>query len=84
MCSSDLRSPDAMKDPVRMKTPASAAAGPTVGANSRGGVTADAIGWLEIGPMDSGGTGEGLYVGIRTQRTQTHTVLPRFRALVRR
>jgi len=36
-------------DPVRMKTPASAAAGPTVGANCRGGVTADAIGWLEIG-----------------------------------
>ena len=31
-----------------MKTPASAAAGPTVGANCRGCVTADAIGWLKM------------------------------------
>src|SRR5664279_3032165 len=43
------RSPKVMMDPVRMKTPASAAAGPTVGANCRGGVTADAIGWLKLG-----------------------------------
>src|SRR5664279_5007995 len=53
------RSPEAMTDPVRMKTPASAAAGPTVGANCRGGVTADAMGWLMLGPMDAGGAGEG-------------------------
>ena len=45
--------------PVRMKTPASAAAGPTVGANCRGGITADAMRWLMLGPMDAGGTGEG-------------------------
>ena len=41
--------PDAMIEPVRMKTPASAATDPTVGANCRGGITADAIGWLELG-----------------------------------
>ena len=53
------RSPEAKTDPVRMKTPASAAEGPTVGANCRGGITADAIGWLELGPMDAVGSGEG-------------------------
>ena len=36
-------------EPVRMKTPASAAASPTVGANCRGGVTTDAMGWLKCG-----------------------------------
>ena len=62
-----------MKEPVRMNTPASAAAGPTVGANYRRGELIDAMGWLELGPMDAVGTGEGLCVGLRTQRTRTHT-----------
>jgi hypothetical protein len=54
------RSPEeAMTDPVRMKTPASAAAGPMVGANCRGGVTAVAMGRLKAGMMDTGGSGEG-------------------------
>ena len=53
------RSPESMMEPVRMNTPASAAACPTVGANCRGGNTADAIGWLMLGPMDAGDTGEG-------------------------
>ena len=30
-----------------------------ISAYCRGGVTADAMGWLELGPMDAGGTGEG-------------------------
>ena len=38
-----------MREPVRIKTPASVAAGPMVGDNCRGGITADAIGWLEFG-----------------------------------
>ena len=54
------RSPESMMESVRMITPASAAAGPTVGANCRGGITADAIGWLRVGPMDAGGSGRGL------------------------
>ena len=71
-------------DPDRMNTPASAAAGPTVGANCRRGETTDAIGRLMLGPMDPGDTGEGLCVGKHTD-THTHTHdLPRFRALVRR
>ena len=47
------------EDSVRMETPASAAASPTVGANCHGGITADAIDRLMLGPMDAGGTGEG-------------------------
>ena len=71
-------------DPVRMNTPASAAAGPTVGANCRRGETTDAMGRLKLGPMDAGDTGEGLCVGTHTQ-THTHAHdLPRFGALVRR
>ena len=35
--------------PVRMNTPASATTGPMVGANYRGGVTADAMGRLKLG-----------------------------------
>ena len=35
--------------PVQMETPASAAAGPTVGANYHGGIMADAIGRLKLG-----------------------------------
>ena len=70
--------------PVRMETPASAAAGPTVGANCRGGVTADAIGWLMLGPMDAGGTGEGARKSEHIQNADEHKDLPRFRALVRR
>ena len=78
------RSPEAMTDPVRMKTPASVAAGPTVGANCRGGITEDAIDRLTLGPMDTGGTGEGWRIGIHTSKySKTHD-LPRFRALVRR
>ena len=42
-----------------MKTPADAARGPTVGANCRGVDETDAMGWLKLGPMDSGGSGEG-------------------------
>ena len=50
----------------------------------RGGITADAISRLMLGPMDTGGTGEGWCVGIRTPKySRTHD-LPRFRALVRR
>jgi hypothetical protein len=45
-------------DPVRILTPASAAAGPTVGANCRGGVTADAMGMAKLwGRWDAGGPG---------------------------
>ena len=62
-----------MTDPVRMNTPASTAAGPTVGANCRRGEQTDAIGWLKLGPMDAVGTGEGLCAGLCTQRTQTQT-----------
>ena len=69
--------------PVQIETPASAAAGPTVGANCRGGVTADAMGWLELGPMDAGGTGEGARKSERMQHTDKHEGLPRFKALVR-
>ena len=35
--------------PVRMKTPSSTAASPTVGTNCRGGGTADAMGRLKLG-----------------------------------
>ena len=35
-------------EPVRMETLANAATCPTVGANYRGGVTVDAIGWLKL------------------------------------
>ena len=38
-----------MKFPVRILTPASTAAGPTVGANCRGGGTTDAMGRLKLG-----------------------------------
>ena len=48
----------------------------------RGGVTADAMGWLELGPMDAGGTGEGARKSERIQHTDEHERLPRFRALV--
>ena len=44
-----------MKFPVRITTPASTAAGPTVGANCRGFGTADAMGRLKYGPMDASG-----------------------------
>ena len=36
-----------------MYTPDSAAAGPTVGANCRGGITGDAMGWLKVGAMST-------------------------------
>ena len=42
-----------------MNTPAGAAASPTVDANCRRVDKTDAMGWLELGPMDSGGSGEG-------------------------
>ena len=38
---------------------ASAAAGPTVGANCRRGEQTDAMGRLKLGPMDASGFGEG-------------------------
>ena len=56
-----------------METPASAAAGPMVGSNYRRGEQTDAIGWLKLGPIDAGGTGEGWCVGLRTRNTRTHT-----------
>src|SRR3954462_10358869 len=46
-------SPVPMRLPVRMNTPASAAACPTVGTNCRGGVTADATGGLSWGQMSA-------------------------------
>ena len=50
----------------------------------RGGITADAIGWLKLGPMDAGGTGEGYCANERMQNHTNTQGLPRFRALVRR
>ena len=50
----------------------------------RGGFTADAIGWLKLGPMDAGGTGEGYHAKERMQDHTNTQGLPRFRALVRR
>ena len=38
----------------------------------RRGVTADAIGWLKLGPMDAGGTGEG---ECTNEHTQTNTTI---------
>ena len=35
-------------EPVRMETPANVATCPTVGTNCRGGIIADAIGWLKL------------------------------------
>ena len=67
------RSPELMMEPVRNITPASAAACPTVGANCRGGITADAIGWLMLGPMDVGGTGEGFCANEQIQDHTKHT-----------
>ena len=50
-------------EPVRMETLANAATCPMVGANCRGGVTADAIGWLKLGARwDVGESGEGVCV----------------------
>jgi len=50
-----------------METPANATACPTVGANCRGGVTADAIGWLKLGLAKTlGESGE----GVRTQEAR--------------
>jgi hypothetical protein len=60
-----------MTDPVRIKTPASAAAGPMVGANCHGGVTAVAMGRLKLGPMDAGGSGRGIGV-VETVHKETH------------
>jgi len=57
-------------DPVRMKTPAGAAASPTVGANYRRVDEKDAMGWLKLGPMDSGGSGEGGRAEEHTRCTQ--------------
>ena len=59
--------------PVRMETLASAAAGPTVGANYHHGEQTDAIGWLKLEPMDADGTGEEWCVELRTRKTQAHT-----------
>ena len=45
-----MRSPDAEAvEPVRMITPASVTADPTVGANCRSVVTTDAMGRLKVG-----------------------------------
>ena len=58
--------------PIRMETPASAATGPTVGANCRHGEQTDAWGRLKLGPMDTGGTGEEWCVELHT-RSKAHT-----------
>ena len=42
----------------------------------RGGNTADAIGWLMLGPMDAGGTGEGYCATVRIWIIRTHTIYP--------
>ena len=42
------------------------------------------MGWLELGPMDAGGTGKGARKSEHMQNTDEHEDLPRFRALVRR
>ena len=49
-----------------------------------GGVTADVMGWLKLGPMDAGGTEEGAHKSEHMQNIDEHESLPRFRALVRR
>ena len=62
------RSPEVVMEPVRMKTPASAAACPTVGANCRGGVTADAIGMAKCGAVRTlEAFGEGLHAEKRAR-----------------
>ena len=75
------RSPEAMMDPVRMKTPANAAVGPAVGANCRGGVMADAMGRLKIG---ADGRLEAPGRERMRGHTRWHNDVPRFGALVRR
>ena len=42
----------------------------------RGGNTADAMGWLILGPMDAGGTGEGYCAEERKWIKRTHTKYP--------
>ena len=55
-----------------MKTPASIAAGPMVGANCHAGIAAVAIGWLKLGPMGAGGIREG-YCAEERIRDHTNT-----------
>ena len=66
------RSPVVMVRPVRMKTPAEDAEGPTVGAKCRGIVTAYAIGWLiEVVPEGShGGIRKRVWARATRRRTQ--------------
>jgi hypothetical protein len=71
-----------MTDSVRMNTTASAAAGPMICANCHRGEQTNAMGWLKLGEMDTGGIRGG-----RTHRdahTERDTRLPKFGALVRR
>ena len=78
------RSPEVVMEPVRMKTPASAAVGPTVGANCRGGVTADAIGMAKCGAERTlEVSGEGLHAEKRARTNikqrihkNTHAIYP--------
>jgi len=42
----------------------------------RGGNTADAMGWLILGPMDAGGIGEGSCAEERRRTKRTHTIYP--------
>ena len=53
------RTPGEARDPVRMNTPAGAAAGPTVGANCRRVDKTDPTGRFMLGPMDAVESGEG-------------------------
>jgi hypothetical protein len=78
------RSPEAVMNPVRIRTPAGTTAGPTVGANCRRGESTDAMGWLKLGPICTRESEEGR---MEIEFTLIHTNtgdIPRFRALVRR
>jgi hypothetical protein len=74
------RSPEGKEVPVRNVTPADAADGPTVGANCRGILAADARGWLIMGGAMRASTGSGSEIEHELEGTQD---IPRFRALRR-
>ena len=62
------------EEPVRMETPCNATTCPTVGANCRGGITADAIGWLKLwARIGVGESGEGVSVQETLMKKQART-----------
>ena len=76
------RALDGDDGPVRIKTPDSASACPTVGANCHRYVTADAMGMAKEGDknkVNAAGAG----CGIGDMHNDGHCDVPRFRALVR-